>query len=301
MKKIVILSLTLFVVQLSIGQVIDIDKINTNTEAENLIHSFGKEYKSFKVKPIREFKSFGVSFCKRIADSLKINKEFYKCDFDKNGYTDILVAGVNYSDFYIFVVMNYKDNVHKIKTLTRGLGLYCEFPKIINNSIIEHHYMDYPKLLNKKLIYKFGDFIELNENVKKYNVKEIEYRTTGCYGTCSEFKLIIRDDRTAFFNAIEYNSKTEDSEELKGNFTCQIDKKSYLELVDLLNYIDFPNLKDEYAVNWTDDQSSLLIVTYDNRKVKFIEDYGLLGTYGLDRLYQMLFDLRFNQKWEKTE
>ena len=39
-------------------------------------------------------------------------------------------------------------------------------------------------------------------------------------------------------------------------------------------------------------------VTYDNGKVKSIRDYGLLGTYGLDRVYQLLFELRENQKWE---
>jgi len=68
--------------------------------------------------------------------------------------------------------------------------------------------------------------------------------------------------------------------------------------VNLLNYIDFETLQDNYAVNWTDDQTAKLKVTYDNGKVKSIRDYGLLGTYGLDRVYQLLFELRENQKWE---
>ncbi len=57
--------------------------------------------------------------------------------------------------------------------------------------------------------------------------------------------------------------------------------------------------KDKYAVNWTDDQASILEITFDNGKVKKIYDYGLIGTFGLDRVYQLLFKLRENQKWTK--
>jgi hypothetical protein len=91
--------------------------------------------------------------------------------------------------------------------------------------------------------------------------------------------------------------------QLKLNKVYRQSDKSF---VGLLNNIrnatleqgDFETLQDNYAVNWTDDQTAKLKITYDNGKVKSIRDYGLLGTYGLDRVYQLLFELRENQKWE---
>ncbi len=89
------------------------------------------------------------------------------------------------------------------------------------------------------------------------------------------------------------------NKEASGNFNSKIMEDKYNDIVNLLNYVDFETLKDNYAVGWTDDQSSTLKITYDNGKVKSIEDYGLIGTYGLDRIYQLLFELRENQKWTK--
>jgi hypothetical protein len=84
----------------------------------------------------------------------------------------------------------------------------------------------------------------------------------------------------------------------KGKFKGKILQANYDELIGLLNYLDFPSLKDSYAVNWTDDQTSVLKITYNNGKVKEIKDYGLIGTLGLSRVYSILFDLRENQQWK---
>jgi len=89
------------------------------------------------------------------------------------------------------------------------------------------------------------------------------------------------------------------SEELKGIFTAAIDSAKYQELIELLNYVDFENLTTNYAVSWTDDQSCTLRITYDGGKTKIINDYGLIGTFGLDKVYQLLFSLRETQKWRK--
>ena len=119
----------------------------------------------------------------------------------------------------------------------------------------------------------------------------------------------INKDKTGLFNAVKYNSETEifpfeipgkrgSSKEIKGVFRTVVTDNSYSNIIDLLNYIDFPNLKNNYAVSWTDDQRCTLTITYNNGQKKEIRDYGLIGTYGLDRVYQLFFDLRFNQKWK---
>ena len=57
------------------------------------------------------------------------------------------------------------------------------------------------------------------------------------------------------------------------------------------------NVKEKYAVNWSDDQTSILTITYDGGKTKTIKDYGLVGTFGLNRVYDLIFKLRDNQQW----
>jgi hypothetical protein len=101
----------------------------------------------------------------------------------------------------------------------------------------------------------------------------------------------------ATYDAKMFNRPDNKSKAVSGKFSTQINEKEFTEIIDLLNYIAFPNLKNEYAVSWTDDQSCTLKITYDNGATKKIDDYGMIGTYGLNRVYEMLYELRFNQKW----
>jgi hypothetical protein len=57
-------------------------------------------------------------------------------------------------------------------------------------------------------------------------------------------------------------------------------------------------LQNNYAVNWTDDQTCTLTITYNNEQTKTITDYGEIGTNGLRIIYDRLFALRKNQKWK---
>lgn len=298
----------LLMLQIAFGQKRNIDEINTKENVESLIHSFDKRYENFELKPIGEFTSRydKNNFCKRISDSRNITKSFYTSDFDRNGFTDILAIG-DYYDFNIFVVMNFGHDSLQLKRLTRRSFQNCVFPKIINDSLLDYYYKsepnwiskEKPKLTKKTLVYKFGDFVAFNSNPKQYDIEKIEYQTTVCYGTCPKFQIEISKNRNAIFNAENNNRRTRKSKEIQGEFETVINKNSYFDLINLLNYIDCPNLKHKYSVNWTDDQSCTLKITYNNGKVKEIRDYGLIGTSGLDRLYQLLFELRFNQNWEK--
>ena len=285
-----------------------IDSLNSKADVENLIRSFDKDYQRFSLKPITEFKSrYGQDeFCKRIADSLNITKSYYKADFDNNGYTDLLAIG-DYYDFKIFVVMNYGNNSLELNRLTRRSFQECTFPKLINDTIIKYYYMSEPNWRAKDqttslkfsdLIFKYGDFIESNPQPKNYDIEKVEYQTTMCYGTCPQFFISIDKNKSSIFKAQTYNRETRSSKEIKGTFQTKLRDSSIFEITNLLNYIDFPNLSDNYAVGWTDDQTCTLTITYNNGQVKKIRDYGLIGTFGLDRLYQLLFKLRFNQDWK---
>lgn len=285
-----------------------IDSLNSDADVEKLIHSFNETYRAFKLKPVSGF-NFRFSSngpCKEVADFLGITKSFYKADFDNNGYSDLLAIG-DYYDFQIFVVMNYGRDSLKLNRLTRRSFQECTFPKILNDTIIRYYFMpennwhDKVQLSSLKYIdltFKYGDFVEYNPKPLVYSIEKIEYQTTTCFGICPKFYISILKDKSSFFKAEAYNRESRNSKEVNGTYSTTLTDTSFLEIINLLNYIDFPNLKNNYDVGWTDDQTCILTVTYDNGHVKTISDYGLIGTYGLERLYQLLFDLRFNQKWK---
>lgn len=276
-----------------------IDSIQNAKQITDLLLTIDSSYKEFKLKDKLQFRD---KKCQKLSDSLKV-LPWTKADFDNNGLTDILVVGKWY-DHSVLCILD-KQGKYEIKRITRRSFQDCTFP-IVEKHAITYYYEGEPesgkwnvprKLIKITLIYKFGDFIEENQTPSNHKIEKIEYATTGCYGTCPIFKLSINSDKTAKWDAVEYNDI--DKQEWKGKFQTVIAQDKFEELTNLLNYIDFETLKDRYAVNWTDDQSSILTITYDNGKVKSISDYGLIGTFGLDRIYQLLFELRENQKWTK--
>ncbi len=230
-----------------------------------------------------------------------------KADFDNNGYTDIMFTGNdNTRDPFVFCLLDSGENKFFIKRITRRSFQRTVLPvaKSINGiqSILYYHYLDtsiyfydtnYIKL--DTLVYKFGDFIEYNKIPANYNIKKIEYKTDGFWGKFSEYTIIINKNREAIYKATGYN---ENGEPLHGSFRTAVDNKRYEQIVDLLNYINFPTLANEYNVTWSDDQTCYLTITYDNGTTKKIEDYGLVGSFGLNDLYNMLTDLRLNQNWK---
>ncbi|RYZ27969.1 MAG: hypothetical protein EOO10_11065 [Chitinophagaceae bacterium] len=281
-----------------------IDSIQTAQQIQKLILRADKRFDGFKVNATLKFSE---KECQNLSDSLKI-KPWTKADFDCNGLTDLLVVG-SWSDPAIICILDKGGDRFELKRITRRSFQDCTFPLVGKNNdliAIEYFFQSYPErdnwnkprqLERKTLIYKFGDFIEANPNPSAHRIEKVEYSTTMCYGTCPVFKVVINADKTAVWHAEEYNEIG--GKEVKGNFKTTIDQQRFKEIIDLLNYVDFERLKSNYAVTWTDDQTSTLIITYDGGKTKSITDYGLIGTYGLDRVYQLLFELRENQNWTK--
>lgn len=300
----------------------EIDKLVSTKEIENFIQKKDTNYKKFVLRNIQDFKRDNLdSINKILAQKVKANQSFIKADFDNNGYTDLLAIGDNRQiislgengeeishDFTTIVLMNF-NNEYKIIDINKS-RFYPIVPKVeyTNNEAFLVVYSSTRLLTDlkkfkeskTKLTFKFGNFIEYNADPKKHSIEKIEYSTNGCFGTCPVFKLEINKNHTAKFVAQHYNFDEDmdhytDKDE--GKFKTTISEKEFNELIEILNYIDFSNLKN-YSVTWTDDQTSTLKITYDNGKVKTIYDYGLVGTYGLKRTYEMLFDLRKNQNWK---
>lgn len=303
-----------------------IDALNDNKEVEEYLFEIDSGYAGFRVKPFASLKtgSHDMDSINRIlAGQHGIDKGFYKADFDNNGYTDMVVIGGYDSDkedniLFLnpnaFVIMNFGPKGIKMTNFSDekvpGSG-YPFVPQVIrkdNQSLIAAHTISRNPVtfaidtVTHILTYKFDRFLEYNPKPVQHKIEKIQFATTGCYGTCPVFQLTIHSDRTAFFVAQMFNFDTDEERdyEKEGFFKTSINKSDYDRLISLLNYIDFEQLEDNYSVNHTDDQTGLLIVTYDGGKTKRINDYGLVGTSGLSEVYKMMFDLRTSQKWIKA-
>lgn len=271
---------------------------------------------------------------KKAADSLGITKSFYKGDFDHNGKTDLIFIGDNHScngfspsskgsyscdssvNIFLenngdYILKSLKPNFHDFVAPTVTTLNGKQYLKILSTEVEEDTLSSQLKfnqrIVSRVLDYTFDSFIEYNPEPKKHQIEKIVYETGMCYGTCPMFKLELNADKISTFFAELYNFSEKipkGKREMKkgeGRFETKISTETFDELTDILNYIDFPNLKNDYAVHWTDDHSSVLTVYYEGGKVKKIDDYGLSGTYGLKLLYKKLFELRFNQDWKKVK
>ncbi|MEI9958213.1 MAG: DUF6438 domain-containing protein [Ferruginibacter sp.] len=246
---------------------------------------------------------------KKIADSLKISP-WEKADFDENGYLDILVVGKIGKQYSVICLFGKPDNKYELKSISQSDFYYGTLPVMQNfttKPTFDYYYFKsdydssnlYPKstLHKSTLVYEFGTFIEKNDQPYVHKIEQIEFSTSGCGGLCPVYKVVINSDKSAtwlwdsnYYNVV--NKKV-----VNGNYGTKLISYNLSYLTQVLNYIDFARLKNIYAVPWTDDKSCEIKITYDNGKIKKISDYGMVGTFGLERVYKLLFDLWRTQEW----
>ncbi len=314
-----------------------IDSLNTEAEVQQFIRENDVHYNKFELRKIADFnRTYRVSdedsLIKILAKKMKVDKSFYKADIDNNGYSDLVAIGDNYKcttsnqknetvscDFSVFAVMNFGKYSTRYKDLKKD---YREtvVPKVdevngipvLSVANVEYTYDSRTKKRGVKdtltvLAYKYGGFVEYQKQSTIHSIEKIEFSASACFGRCPIFKIEMRNDRKTVLWAKEYNFNISFPEsaadfrnlkELKGKYDSTITNDKYNEIVGLINYLNIEGLKKDYMTGGTCQPSSELKITYDNGKVKTIGDYGINGTRGLNRLYEMLFDLRFNQKWK---
>ena len=280
-----------------------VDGLKTDKDVQNFIQEQSPALANAQLA-YKDF-LYPDAISQKIADSLKV-KLWQKADFNHDGKTDLLAYISNNGQEYLtaFIDEGGSFSVHFISRWPFAYTFYPVIKKRAHLTLLILYKMcaychgNYNGIAGADtLIYKFGDFIEYVHRIFPYGLHQIEsiqFSTTPCYGTCPVFEIDIKGNRKAQYHAISYNDTT-------GVFTSTIDTLHYNEIIRLLNYIDFPNLFDNYSVIWTDDQACRLTITYDNGKTKSIYDYGEVGTYGLSLAYKLLYNLRINQQWTLIE
>lgn len=234
--------------------------------------------------------------------STKFNKtKFLKIDLNGDGLTDLIVNGT-----YLFVVLDNGDGDFAFRFIDGGafamrqyvladIVTSIEQPLMIVKSCDED--TRYKKRQVKAgcdtLIVKYDGLVEYNRQQDDVDITEVSFSTTMCFGTCPVFELHILADGTAEYDANRFNPET-------GKFKGKIDSRTLIKLLALIKYLNLRTLADDYKVDWTDDQTCYLKVRYKNGVAKSISDYGLIGTFGLHTLYELLFSLRQSQEWSEV-
>lgn len=311
----------------------EIDSLKTDEAIEGLIGNVDSLYKKIELRRIQDFQfDYGNvskdSIFKCLAKREGVGFKFQRADFDNNGFTDLLVVAnnktytaenttvdmeVEFSEEYNTVVlMNFGNNKYKLFDVSEE-KYYWVIPKVVIEDSQAFLKVYKPKLYYTKervkreesaatLTFKFGDFVEYNPKPVHYGIEKVEFYTRMCAGECPIFKINISKDRKArmvaqHFNYSKFWSK---GEYVEGGYSAEIKEKDFDDLCQLLCYIDFPNLKNDYRLPSSHHQDGTLKITYNNGKVKTINDFGLVGTYGLKKVYDEFFKLRFNQEWKKN-
>ncbi|WP_139377458.1 DUF6438 domain-containing protein [Daejeonella lutea] len=268
-----------------------LDSVSTAEGVEAIVSQVDKRYVKFRVSTSLNFE---LDHCKSLGDINQF-KAISKADFDKNGYTDLLVVGIVDKIPTILTLMGSSENKISVNILSRWRSRRCSIAKAVTedeDTFIELKYFrPYSQMPDSaKLIFKFGDFVEYNPKTRRYNVEKIEYKFNDA------FALEINTNRKASLKATEYNTLRSDY--FNAKYIGRIDVARYEELLSILDYSDFPSLQNQYDIGGSHFSSGILKITYNNGLVKIIVDHGLIGTFALNRIHDKMVAIRTNQEWK---
>ena len=273
------------------GHANSIDSLNTKSQVSAfLIEKFKDEFKYEGLFADRTDSGEEILWWEYMSDS------FYKADIDGNGSIDLVVDG--HDCFAVLdiggkYVVHYFDREHRRRFSFKG---FIELPNraslLMLNKDSCFSCPDLPRHVDT-LVYNFEGFIEYNKQFAKApEIEKITFSTSACFGWCPVYNIEIRRNGDAMFEAKSYNDTL-------GTLFATIGNDKLGQLFKLLGYMNVGTLRNAYRVGWTDDQAGYLKIVYSNGDVKEISDYGLMGTFGLQRLYEMLNTFRKSELWKQ--
>jgi len=268
-----------------------IDSLKTDNDVVEFLKSTNADFRSEKFNKIELRSTETVRQdlnCDGIADKWQV-KNWEKVDFNGDGRTDLAVM-LYWYDYGVYVVMDNGNNNYKLHTLSYNIYEKCELAKPLAANGQQVLLFSEKKSIDT-LAYKYGGFVEMNRQPSNYEIDSVEFRTGFCYGSCPVFTIKFDKNGHAEYDAGTYNPK-------QGKFFTTLQKDKLDALMGLINYLSVRQLKNDYKVTWTDDQTAWLRVRFADGTVKEIKDYGLKGTFGLRLIYSIFFDLRGNQDWK---
>lgn len=274
--------------------------MKTDKDVEKFINSLDGSFKGkIIVKSTDEV--LKRLYCKLDTQNLGI-KNWDKSDFNNDGLSDLLVIGFFEDLEIIYVAIDQGNNNFKLIPIKGDLFSGCNIVESIkvNNQFFLLHHTNMDNTFGSKktfetdtLTYKFYGFIELNTEPLTIGIQSIKVETTRCFGTCPVFSIVINQKGKAIYTAGQFSKKI-------GVFETYVESEKLKEIYDVIHYINPLKLKDKYNLDVTDLPSVTLEITFTNGTTKKIIDYGESGTFGLSKVYALMFALRDNQNWTKA-
>ena len=332
MRKLLIIFCLLFI-YLS-GFANKVDDLKTDSDVVKFLKPLQESFNYIGAPQLKIFSTeeiVKISNCDSLVSTWNI-KNWQKIDLNNDHRTD-LVAIVNwYYNFCNYIAIDKGDNTFQLIQIGQSANIEgCQLIDAINYNnqpLIEFH-GSYPKgrrdFLKKNkwlpntdtLIYKYGNFVEFNKEPSNYKIDSITFSSLwGWYGWegtpkknpeyVDRVMKIGRSGRAVLTNNKEFvyyvlakgQKKPRDPSTVSGIFKTQIKQADLEEIYNLINYLSIKKLKDTYAVGWTDDTSSYIRIKFTDGSVKYIADYGGVGTYGLRNLFSKFYALIKTQDWK---
>jgi len=286
-----------------------VDALKTDSDVASFIISLDKKFHkkddlTFIVKSTEDIiKAFD---CDSNIRAYRI-KNWEKLDINNDGLTDLFVIGYWDNEYLSLVAIDIGNNKFKLITLNYGFP-ECQIAQVCKDGTLplllfhsrkaqfnpnEKRLYEWKEIpVTDTLIYKFNNFIERNRNPSAYEIQTVKFETGRCFGTCPVYSIEFNKTGPVTYIAGMYSPE-------EGTFIGYITSAKRKEIHDLLNYISVKNLKDDYEVDWTDDATCWLTVTFSDGSVKKIKDYGEVGTFGLRTLYSLFLELRDKEDWRQ--
>jgi hypothetical protein len=287
-----------------------VDALKTDSDVASFIISLDKKFHkkddlTFIVKSTEDIiKAFD---CDSNIRAYRI-KNWEKLDINNDGLTDLFVIGYWDNEYLSLVAIDMGNEKFKLVSLNYSPFPECQIAQVykegslalllFHSKKIEFNpnekrlYMQKEVPATDTLIYKFDGFVERNKSPSAYEIQTVQFETGRCFGECPVYSIEFNKMDPVTYIAGMYSPK-------EGTFISYISAAKRKEIYDLLNYISVKKLNDDYKVDWTDDATCWLTVTFSDGSVKKIKDYGEIGTFGLRRLYALFSEMRDKEDWRE--
>jgi hypothetical protein len=279
----------------------NIDKLSTSKQVEQFIQKLQHE-----TKPTLKLGKMNSIFPnKKIRDNAKKLglKTWIKRDLNNDGLTDLIAYCIIDGVVNLTVVMA-TENDYKVHETYIGYSFsnFCFYKLERTNNNIPLLVLYFGTLYGQepykikdsvKLVYRNGDFIEYNPNYQKYSIEKIFLRKSTCDGYCKPYCLYVYPNRNVLF--FEFTERDYDYIFEESKFSV-VDSASYENIIDLLNYLDFPNYDKKPLRILQGVSFYYLTITYNNGLTKHITTQRQ-GIFGLNIILDELIAIIKSNDW----
>lgn len=301
--------LLFLVVEAQVARANAIDKLKTDMDVFDLLISVKAFGGSTPIKVMPSDTLLKRLDCNEIALKWKV-KSWERVDLNHDKLTDLIVTVKdNNTSLYIFAIVDKGKGGLKCFELSNDRGDYCQLvkPITVNGKQMLAYYSKRYRMVNQKLelneteqidtlIYLFDGFVEYNRKPANYGIESIAIKVTDSIrvtnrGTVSYNPGLGR----LFHDTVEMNRAIDSSH---NTYLSNIPLIKLNNIKALINYINIKKKKTSYSVLWTDDAEANLVIKFTDGTKKEIRDYGMIGSFGLTRLYLTLLDLKESLNWK---